>query len=264
MLSSKDSHDSHRRKAPDKLSESEGRRIYIHQDSFLNLAQQAVNNAEEIFLCLGKVALTKAVYQNFVEDGTMLMILEKSEAQEILEKARQKWFDPLNVLFDRLVFFSQDSSERNRVSPILEAGERIVASCYDDCYYTYSTGDAAARRMFADREKIKTLRKAVREKTGHFDLTMINGPVLFFVDPEIGCGPDCKVLYRKKQKGQGASVSSDEMIRIKMSIFQTLNSELRNLVDDMWPDANGNKHDFIEEAFKHCVSATNKGILKYK
>jgi len=243
---------------------ADGRRIYVHQDSFAHLAKSAAQHASEIYLCLGQVAMLKAVYQNFMEDGTMLMVLSKSEAHSMMNEARGRWGDPLNLTLRKLVYSPQDPKERHAIYPLLNQGEQIVASCYDDCYYTYSTSDAAARRMYADREDIQKLKKLVREKTGEFDLTMINGSALLFYDPDIGCGVDKLPEYRRKHGAGAQKPDTAGLVEIKLRIFEKLNRELRQIVDQIWPEATGERREFIEEAYETCCGALNKGILKYK
>ncbi|MEM1009895.1 MAG: hypothetical protein AAGJ35_12935 [Myxococcota bacterium] len=127
------------------------------------------------------VSTKKIMYNRLVQDGRLLAGLDEDGESRILEIIDDLPCVSLSeVLADVSFLPVVNGAQKGSLTPapVLRANEEIVASCFDDNYYTFATSSDAANRMYEDNEPIKNLRRMLEEEPSHelvADLTLVRG-----------------------------------------------------------------------------------------
>ena len=97
--------------------------------------------------------------------------------------------DRLDGLFRNLVYVPAEVARHDELRILLGSHEGVQANCWENGYFTFATGPAAAGRMFAESGSLRTLRAEVwREPQRYPDLTVISGRRLMPLSVEAGTG----------------------------------------------------------------------------
>lgn len=157
------------------------RRVYIHSHSLKQICLSDRRAGEEILSAMIGVGVKKRLFNRLVQDGEMLLGL----STEMLAPVQQRIGDLDGTNLSRTLkrlhhipAINGRSLNNTPAEPIFRADEEVVASCFDDNYYTFATDRAAAERMYDDQVPIKDLRRLMTEAPEDprvSDLTLIRG-----------------------------------------------------------------------------------------
>jgi hypothetical protein len=147
-----------------------GRRIYVHEFSFQQLAARCPSHRHQILVSLAS-AWTKRIVGHHLEAASDIGAVDQRAAQEISDFLHQWWASQTAQLFRRIAH-RLPSGERR---PLLTQDEDLVATCFESGYYTFATSALAAQRMFDDHEPLHELYASLSSGNGPEDLEMIRG-----------------------------------------------------------------------------------------
>lgn len=207
----------------------EGRRIYIHEESFSHLAMQSIQAAKLIYSALCHATILKILHHNILMDGLRLSYISKESATSFLSIIENKWSDNISSALKKIGYRPQQPQYRHGFYPVLLASEKITATCYDVQYYTFATSYQAAKRMYMDVENIQHVKHNLFEKNKYSDLILIKGHSLALVDTEKGVGDKKAYLY-KSIFDKCHTQQNEELNHVKYEIF---NSALGTLTETM-------------------------------
>lgn len=163
------------------------RRLYIHVSALAHLARRSSSDALALSGLLAVVQVERLVSHHLSPyDG--IDGLSVPCAERVLQSLTTDWQPALSALFSQVGYVPSIPSQPHILVPVLQSGEVLNAACKDQGYYTFSTGQGSAERMYSDAEPLTDLRKRVACGLGPSDLTMIAGPNLYFIDQDIGTG----------------------------------------------------------------------------
>jgi hypothetical protein len=152
---------------------SDGRRIYIHKQAFAEVAAREKGAAYRTSHALVGVRLAKIVHHHIVGNGVELGAFRPELAETLVSPTgkhrHQVITNFLGGLTHKPILPWKDMPRQG----VLEPGEHIVETCFQDGYYTFATSEAAADRMFADREPMPKLKASIASGNGPTDLTII-------------------------------------------------------------------------------------------
>jgi hypothetical protein len=171
-----------------------GRRIYIHQHTFRNLIERETAAAHVVFNALLRTKIAKMVHRYIVEDGVAFGLVETGRAIEIDAKIKRGFEPSLTRALQQLGYRSPMPQDRNAIKAVLDVCEEVVASCYEDGYFTFATSDSAASIMYDDKEKMSALRQKVNQGLSE-GLTIIKGRNLVLIKQEFGVGAGKATMY---------------------------------------------------------------------
>ena len=166
----------------------DGRRFYIHAYSLKMTCMSSLVAAEQILSALVGVGVKKMLYNRIVQDGILLHGLGDEVVQQTVNSINQLGSIGLTEVFHKVGHFpvvDGQSKNQDLALAILDPKEEIVASCFDDNYYTFATGNLAASKMYADQVPIKELRNLAISSPDDprvMDLTLIRGDRLVWAD----------------------------------------------------------------------------------
>ncbi|MCB1395572.1 MAG: hypothetical protein H6898_07320 [Rhodobacter sp.] len=173
------------------------RRVYVHAHSLKQVCLSDRKAGEEIIAAMIGVGVKKRLFNRLVQDGQMLLGLD----EETLVPVRMRIGDLDGTNLSRTlrrVHFQPALNGKTRQgtpwTPLFGADEEVVASCFDDNYYTFATDWDAADRMYADHVPIKDLRQLLAQQPEDprvADLTLVRGNRLSLTAVAPGSGADC-------------------------------------------------------------------------
>jgi|GEM_PF-5054422 len=236
-----------------------GRRIYVHQDSFIDLASRSRESAHFIFSSLALTNATKIAHHH-LGDAVDLGILSEGASRGIMRALEAGSTDRLTDMMHRIGYRSPE--RYNDFFPLLGEDERIVSSCSESGYFTYATGEGASERMFAEKGSLRQERSDIRSGTGPDDVTMIKGRVLALLDPNLPTGPDTARSYFPKGNGS-ATVDVSELDEIKGDVRTRVLSDLASTIRSAYPwDADNEEHArILQDLFASVTIGLTKGIF---
>lgn len=170
------------------MDEPDGRRLYIHKQSFTFLAQQDFEIAKSLVEMLTAIRIAKAMHHHLSDQGVELNLVRQSVADALVRSYERSWKSIATGLFRRIGFTPVVPIDRRLFTPLLDQDESIVATCSEDNYYTFATGVAAADRMFADMNPINLTKQKIKAGNGPKDLTIIHGNAMTEVRSDLGFG----------------------------------------------------------------------------
>lgn len=156
------------------MTEATDRRIYIHKGSFETLARQGEKLSWLSSLALMNVRLAKIVHHH-LEQGEELGLVRPGVAAVYASPIARARDESLTSLFTRVGYRPKLPYRPEPLLPVLQPDEKVVDTCFQDGYYTFATGAAAAARMFADRVPMPKLKNSIASGQGPHDLTIISG-----------------------------------------------------------------------------------------
>jgi hypothetical protein len=170
-----------------------GRRIYIHKMTFRSLALQRRDSAEWVTKALASIRAARVVRHHLMDQAMNYGLLDSRISNEAYRPFEHTWKNDFTALLRAVGYRPSVPRNRSLFRPVLEVDEQVIASCYDEGYYTFATTEAAAERMFSDSEPISLLNRTLSVGSGPCDLVIIRGRCLAIIDPDIGVGKVGKV-----------------------------------------------------------------------
>ena len=246
--------------APTAVPES-GRRVYIHEESFATLALQVGGIGEQLYCALSRVAAIKAVHHHLVQDGVMLRRIAAERAEPVLQAIMECWSQDISRVLRRIGYWPVEPQRRYDFFPLLETFETVAASCYDAQYFTFATTPKASVRMFKDTEKIRDLRRSLREGKGEPDLTLIKGHCLAEIDPAIGVGLSKAKIYRSRLARLN-QIGEAEFQRLKYNIGASTINALSDLLEEHLVCRTEDEQELVNLLIDSCSDAIHRGILR--
>src|SRR6185369_17043347 len=113
---------------------------------------------------------------------------EEARARLIMQKLSKHWGNKITEFLRRVGYRPNEPQQHQDFNPVISSEEKVVATCYDVNYFTFSTSLPAAIKMYEDVDDIQNVKRSVRERTGNEDLTIIRGHSLAFITAESGTG----------------------------------------------------------------------------
>jgi hypothetical protein len=172
----------------DDIDVSLGRRIYIHQTTFRSLALQRRDIAEWVTRVLGSIRAARVVHHHLVDQAMNYGLMEESVSKRAVRPFENFWKQDLTALLRAVGHRPSVPRNRSLFEPVLTGTEQVVASCFDEGYYTFATTSAAADRMFSDSAPMSELVRDLSAGSGPTDLVIIRGRCLAVIDSKIGVG----------------------------------------------------------------------------
>jgi hypothetical protein len=212
-----------------------GRRIYIHQESFIALARRSEYTANLVFNALGKATVAKILHHHLtqaIEFGS----IDAAKARNALTRASNLFGESLTNALAQIGFQPVEHNSHD-FEPILREGERINACCFEAGYFTFATGDRAADVMYAEKGSMHEERAAIRARKGPSDLTWINGRRLALLDPTLPLGERAARHYLARP-AQRTALSPDAFAERKRLVVSQLLVETDALIkgEETWED----------------------------
>jgi hypothetical protein len=173
--------------------------------------------------------LTLKILRDRVEDGLLLGILPRNRAEPLMEATEKAWSEASTTALRRLGYAV---SRQDKLQSILGPSEQVVGTCYFANYYTFATGERAARRMFEDTNEIATIRQMLRDGTGYQDLVLLSG--------------NCLVLEAQAEDASApvADVANEMLldVEVKKELERGIAEDIERLITQHFP------HPTVEEA----------------
>ncbi len=222
----------------------DGRRLYIHEDSFQDLAMRHRAAAGLVLSSLVALPAVKLVHHDLVEEAVAIHGFDPRYAAALQEAIAARWFGAVTAT---LQFIGLRRS-RTPPEPLLGPDEKIVATCLDANYYTFATTECAAIRMYADVLKVKAVRALVRMRGDAYrDLTMIRGRRLALVNAESG--------------GERNPLSAEELRDLKVHTLFDFETALARIIDETIPRPTETERQRLAAFQTKCVATARYAVL---
>lgn len=219
----------------------EGRRLYLHEGSFEDLAFQGADVAWLVYSSLVALPAIKLMHHDVVEEAVVLhgFSVEKAIALESVISA--KWFDSITETLRQVAL---------RQTPgitLIGSTERIVATCFDSNYYTFATTEHAAKRMYADSLKLKEVWALTRGGNDAYrDLTILKGRCLVF------------------EGNTMQSLSPAELEGIKLSVMARFQHDLNRIVELVLWNLTDRETRCLQEFVTKCLAAVRRTVMHFR
>lgn len=155
-----------------------GRRIYVHEQSFADLARQSRPAARLTYTMLIRIAGTRMVRHRVLEDGVMLGLITADRARALTEYIEHAWADAATHGLQAISYAPSRAGGPHGELPLLGDNEHVEGTCYFSNYYTFATGPVAAALMFSDSNSIAEIKARLGVGMGYDDMTLVSGPRL--------------------------------------------------------------------------------------
>ena len=208
-----------------------GRRIYIHAYSFRELCLSSAEARVEVLECLVAVSIRKMMHNRIVQDGSSLGLLSAQQAHIAAGLVDRMEMCSVSSTLSKIGLAGRKASSALHAAPLLQLGETVEASCFDDNYYTFATDRSAAEAMYRDQEPIATLRQRKLRAPSDpsvSDLTLIKGKALLW-RPDLGKPGEASAEFRNKQGAR----ESDLMASAADMAIEKGQRSLETLFDDL-------------------------------
>jgi len=235
-----------------------GRRLYIHERSFQQLALGSHGTAWDVYTCLARISVLKTIHHQVRHDGVCLGLIAEGSAESVLEHLRTAWSTRISSWFRRLSV----RTRRPRLLPapgsLLRLGESVVASCYFAGYYTFATGCRAADLMYRDQRGIAELRRRLAARLDPGELVLISGQLSPVEEELADEGADPR---RALDRHPPAALSSAQAAIVRMEVLSAIRAEISDLSVDIGlpPRESGYLRERVDCALEVVFS---RGILK--
>lgn len=236
-----------------------GRRIYVHERSFLQLALASRSAAHTVYTCLALISVLKTIHHQIRHDGVYLGLIAEWPAERVLERLRVSWSHRISRWFHRLRAWARLPGARHKtLVALLHPDEALVASCYFSGYYTFATGYCAADLMYRDRRDIRELRRRLAPGSWEDDLALISCRLVSEEDELAG-------RIQRRWQGRGhftrSTLPTLQAPTVRMEVLASIRVEAAALTADLGltADERGYLCDRVDRALEVVFS---RGILK--
>jgi hypothetical protein len=206
-----------------------GRRIYINESSFTDLASHGHEEARLVYGMAARIVALKTVHQ-MEQDAAMLGVVPGSGALKLKETINAAWADSSSQSLRAIGYRPNSTLLRANIFQILHADEEIAASCYFSNYYTFATGARTADLMFDDTNDIATMKRLMSQTNQYDDLTMISGNCLVLMQADLGMGEGVAAAYTKCISGR-TRLSAEQLIDIKTAVRAETELSVRQMIE---------------------------------
>jgi hypothetical protein len=246
-----------------KLELPGGRRVYVHQDAFAELASQSEETANLIYGSLMQVNAVKIAHHH-LSDAVDLGIISEEVGDEVLHSLEANAKGHLTSMLQHIGYRSPSNKED--VFPLLESDEVIEASCFEGGYFTYATGVKSGEVMFAEQGSLQEERQAVRNGRGPIDLTMITKN-LILLDPSKEAGLDTASFYFPQGKSKTKSQTRLQPVVLdtkRESSRRQVLLDIATTVNNAFPFDPSNEDHFgtLRNLYMSVISSLEGGIFK--
>lgn len=239
--------------------QNDGRRLYIHETAFEQLAMQGRDAVMSIYSGLVAVPVVKLVHHDLAEEAVATSRLSRATADALGAAITNRWFNEITESLRRLGFVPDDVERRLEFLPLLGLDERVVATCLDANYYTFATTEKAAVRMYLDVLDLKKVRQYVRLKGDAYrDVTMIKGNSLAPIDPRLGTGDDLARQYSARMR---PTLAVSDLVAIKSQIMATFERELKQIIVTTVPNSNLQEAEVLGQFEAKCLEIVRRTVL---
>lgn len=241
--------------SPTESANTTGRRLYIHQDSFFDLANQSEENAKLIYGALTSIPVVKLAFHDLSQDAVFLTKeLTAQDAEQLTSAISKRWYSSITDVLRKVAIRNVTRNPDAPVAPLLKDDEWVRATCFDDNYYTFATSEEAAKRMFTDMVKMSEVRRMVREgHEAYLDLTLVKGRNLILTNED--------PAKNSKEQLESAIIGTDHLLEIKHSVAETFERDLRDLIEDTKQDMSNNERAAIERFINKCSRVVRRTVL---
>lgn len=230
------------------IDSSFGRRIYVHRSSFEFAARHDGSLANEIYMALVGVVVAKLAYHDLVQ-GPIILQAGSSKLQALGELIATSWTGRITELLQSLAYRSVGTTPRDtQWQAILTLEENVFATCIDSNYYTFATTDAAARRMYADFEKMSEVRRKVREKQENYlDLCIVTGDELRTIN---ATSAQCS-----------SELDAKGVVAVKQAVGNRVRSELQAVLESAKEALSDAELELVGKFLQRCLSTVCRVVL---
>lgn len=174
------------------------RRFYVHESSIRELCADFPGEEATLFGALGLNVASRIARHHLVINGEELALVPPATFGPSVRRLDSVSSDRLTVALRRLVYAPAEPGHDDETCILLDSTESVVATCWENGYFTFATGPRSARIMFEETGSLRALRVEIRTSPDtHPDLTMISGRRLFPHSPVLDVGPSTHSAYRR-------------------------------------------------------------------
>jgi hypothetical protein len=233
----------------------DGRRIYVHADSFDDLAARQPSLAPLIYEALSSLPALKLVHHDLVEEAVALDLIEACRAQLLERAITSLWTGTISRAL-RAIGATVPGSPA--AVPLLTADEIVVATCLDSNYFTFATTENAARRMYADVLRLREVRRLVLQGGDAYrDLTMVRGRRLVYLRVPT---PSNKGASDPSESDTTAQ-SAESLGALKQQTLARFAQDLESVIVRTLPDRGERETRVLEAYYEKCVTTVGRTIL---
>src|SRR5260370_4480551 len=156
-------------RAEPKSRERNGRRIYVHELSFILLGQRSEDAALLVFNSLGRAIAEKIVHHHF-EQAIEFKLVDSIKGRGVVKRLGQHYSPILTLTLRQIGYRPAEPAHYSDFYPLLGSSEHILASCSEAGYFTFATGIQTTKRMFAEKGSMHAERTAIRDGKGPIDI----------------------------------------------------------------------------------------------
>ncbi|HYI61040.1 MAG TPA: hypothetical protein VEW93_04465 [Acidimicrobiales bacterium] len=192
------------------MTDTGGRRLYVHEDAFKALITDCPDQREATLRALGLALASRVAGHHLIDAGEAVgLVPDRAFSAEVGTLAAAATA-ALTELFRGVALSPVDPARYGSTVPLLAPEEAVVAHCWESGYFTFATGDEAARVMFAEVGSLRQLRRALRRDPAiAADLELVSGQhSLFARSGAIGVGPGTRAAYRERSRAEGTGPPS--------------------------------------------------------
>ena len=174
------------------------RRFYVHEGSFRDLCADFPDQEAVLMSALGFYVASRIARHHLILNGEEIALVPRATFAPSVRELDATACDRLTFALRRLVYAPADPGHNDETRTLLNSSEVVVATCWENGYFTFATGSRAARSMFEETGSLRALRARIRTSPdAHPDLTMISGRRLFPHSPVLDVGSDTHTAYRQ-------------------------------------------------------------------
>lgn len=174
------------------------RRFYVHEGSLRELCADFPDEEAVLFGALGLNVASRIARHHLVLNGEELALVPPATFGPSVRRLDTASCGRLTVALRRLVYAPVEAIDNDETCSLLGSTESIVATCWENGYFTFATGPLSAGIMFEETGSLRALRVEIRTSPeAHPDLTMISGRRLFPHSPVLDVGPNTYSAYRR-------------------------------------------------------------------
>jgi hypothetical protein len=246
-------------RAEPKGQERNGRRIYVHELSFVSLGQRSEAAALLVFNSLGRTIVEKIAHHH-LEQAIEVKLVDSIKGQGVVKRLGQHYNPVLTLTLQQIGYRPAEPAHHSDFYPLLGGNEHILASCSEAGYFTFATSIQAAKRMFAEKGSMHMERTAIREGKGPIDITWVNGRNLALLRPDLPIGPSMAPFYFGPTS-RGELLSIGKFASLKQQVATQILTEVETVVlgDEDWNSAGEAR--MLGQLFATCQATLAKGIF---
>lgn len=234
--------------------QNDGRRLYIHETSFEELARQGSKAAAMTYDALLGVPVLRLLPHDIEQEAVGTHGFRKEAAAEVCSVVSTRWSARLTAFLRNAAVVNSS----NNIQALLATEESVVATCFDANYFTFATTPQAATRMYQDVLKISLVRRAVSAKGDAYrDLTLIKGPKLSLRESGNWIVRPAEGAASRRRIG----MDDTELEAIKLRVLSEFEIELRETIEAAWSQPTMNEVLILTKFRAKVAAAVRESVL---